>query len=215
MIEIYQNIVEKLINKGKRVIGINGVDTSGKTVFTENLALYLSNNGIKNEIIHIDDFHNPLEIRSQGENEIDAYYYNAFNYRQIIDEILEPLRKNGSVYKEILCLNIDTNKYENKRCYRINSETVLLIEGVMLFRPPVSEYLDGRIFLHIDFDEVLKRAYSRDVPKYGESFMEKYKNKYIPAQKRYLEEYEPVKNCDIVVDNTDYLNPRIIKKEIL
>jgi len=30
MIEIYQSIVENLIHKGKRVIGINGVDTSGK-----------------------------------------------------------------------------------------------------------------------------------------------------------------------------------------
>jgi len=92
------------------------------------------------------------------------------------------------------------------------SETVLLIEGVMLFRPTISEYLDGRIFIHIDFDEMLNRAYSRDVPKYGESFVEKYKNKYIPVQKKYLDEYEPMKNCDIAAYNNDYLNPRIIKE---
>lgn len=84
-----------------------------------------------------------------------------------------------------------------------------MIEGVLLFKPPIMEYLDGKVFLYIDFNEVIKRATIRDVPKYGEAFLEKYNIKYIPIQKRYLNEYEPEKHCDILVNNQDYFNPRL------
>lgn len=207
MLDVFQKITDTLVRNGKRVIGINGVDTSGKTTFTKNYSAFLKSVGIKNEIVSIDDFHNPSEIRSKGNNEIDAYYENAFNYRQIIDEIFETLRKTGSVEKDVLCLNLDTNKYKNVRHYRIDNETVVLVEGVLLFRPPLAEYLDGKVFLYVDFDEVLRRAAIRDVPKYGEEFLQKYEKKYIPIQKRYLSEYKPEENCDIWVDNNDFTAP--------
>jgi uridine kinase len=81
----------------------------------------------------------------------------------------------------------------------------------LLLRPPLSDYFDSKIFIHIDFDEMLKRAEKRDVPKYGIVFLQKYINKYIPVQKQYLQEHRPQINCDILIDNTDYLCPKIIK----
>jgi uridine kinase len=83
------------------------------------------------------------------------------------------------------------------------------MEGVLLFRPPVDEYLDGRIYLHISFEEVLERANMRDVPKHGEAFLKKYIDKYIPVQKRYIEEFKPREHSDIVIDNSDYRYPKI------
>jgi phosphoglycolate phosphatase len=209
-IGIFARIRERLIAEGRRVIGVSGVDTSGKTVFTDNFARYLRAVGQKCAVIHMDDFHNPLEIRRKGTDEIDAYYRNAFNYRQLTEELLEPLRTCGSIDREVLCLNLDTDRYENPRRYSIDGETVVLIEGVLLFRPPVADYLDGRVFLHIGFDEVLKRARVRDVPKYGEAFLRKYEEKYIPVQKRYLGEFPPRLTSDIVVDNSDIRRPEII-----
>jgi phosphoglycolate phosphatase len=46
-----------------RVIGVNGVDTSGKTVFSENLCKYLNAKGKNAALLHMDDFHNPASIR--------------------------------------------------------------------------------------------------------------------------------------------------------
>lgn len=208
-IEIFYTITDRSIRKGKKVIGINGVDTSGKTVFTKAYSKFLSSLKIKNTIIHIDDYHNPAELRCKGDNEIEAYYHNAFNYDQVIDEILGPLNKLGSIDKDILCLNLDTNKYENFIHYNIDENTIVLIEGVLLFREPLLKYLDTTVFLHIDFDEVLRRMQVRDVPKYGEGFIKKYTNKYIPVQRKYLEEYRPEQRSDIVINNQDYFNPRL------
>ncbi len=209
-VEVFYHITQKLINRGKRIIGINGVDTSGKTVFTHKYSKYLDCIGIQNTILHIDDFHNPSEIRYRGENEIDAYYKNAFNYNQIINEILKPLQNDGYIDKNVLCLNLDTDKFENNIHFDISSEAILLIEGVLLFREPMLEYLEGKIFLHINFDEVINRASLRDVPKYGIEFLQKYKNKYIPVQKLYLSEHTPEQKSDIVINNNDYFNPMIL-----
>jgi phosphoglycolate phosphatase len=190
-------------------LGISGVDTSGKTEFAKSFCRYLQSADYACTIIHMDDFHNPLAVRRQGANEIDAYYSNAFNYRQLTEELLIPLREAGCVDKDIVCLNLETDRYENVRRYTADRGTVVLVEGVLLFRPPITDYLDGRIFLHIGFDEMLKRARERDVPKYGEAFIQKYIDKYIPIQKRYLEEYTPEINSDILINNSDYSRPEI------
>ena len=210
-IEVFYSINLKLLDTGKKIIGINGVDTSGKTYFTLNYSKFLNSLDIKTTILHIDDFHNPSKIRYNGENELDAYYNNAFNYSQVIEEILRPLKSNGSIDKSVICLNLDTDKYEDLIHYSIDKDTILLIEGVLLFREPLTKYIEGKVFLYISFEEVLNRARKRDVPKYGEAFLQKYINKYIPIQKHYLLENNPEKTSDIVINNEDYLNPQIIQ----
>lgn len=211
-IELYFLICKKINISQKKVIGINGVDTSGKSTFTNHFAKFLISTGRKTEVLHIDDFHNPLKVRLTGNNEIVAYYNNAFNYDQVISEILEPLQQNGSVNKSVVCLNLDTDQYENEILYEIDNETILLVEGVLLFRTPLVEYFDSKIYIHISFEEVLKRAKVRDVPKYGETFLEKYINKYIPIQKKYIEEHQPLKNSDIIINNQDYSFPFICEE---
>ena len=213
-IEVFEQVTHRLIKNGKKIIGINGVDTSGKTVFTNQYSRFLDNIGIKNTVLHIDDFHNPSAIRYQGDNEIEAYYNHAFNYHQVIEEILKPLQEVGYLDKQVLCLNLDTDQYENVIHYKIDSDTILLIEGVLLFREPLLSYLEGKVFLHISFDEVLHRAKLRDVPKYGEGFLQKYCNKYIPIQKRYLSEEAPVQKSDFVINNEDYRNPKILDQHL-
>ncbi len=210
--ELFYRITKELIEqKNSRIIGINGVDTSGKTIFTENYSRYLTSIGIRNQVLHMDDFHNPRDLRYQGNDEAEAYYQHAFNYRQVIEEILKPLRDQSSLDKVVSCLNLDTDRYDTERHYHLDESTVLLIEGVLLFREPLLSYLDGRVFLTISFDEVLNRARLRDVPKYGEDFLNKYITKYIPVQKRYLNEHKPMEGSDVLIDNTDYHRPVLIK----
>lgn len=214
-IDLFFLISKKINISQKKVIAINGVDTSGKSIFTNQFAKFLISTGRKTEVLHIDDFHNPLRVRMTGINEIEAYYKNAFNYDQVISEVLEPLQQKETVNKNVVCLNLDTDKYENEISYNIDNETTLLVEGVLLFRTPLIEYFDAKIFIHITFEEVLKRAKLRDVPKYGEAFLDKYINKYIPIQKKYMKEHQPLKNSDIIINNQDYSFPFICEESEL
>lgn len=208
--DVFYQINRKVLESNHNTIGINGVDTSGKTTFANRYSKFLSSINVKNIVVHLDDFHNTSHLRRQGKDEIDAYYNNAFNYTMLIEEILLPLKENGYVKKDIACLNLDTDKYDKTIHISIDSDTTLILEGVLLFRPPILEYLDKKIFIDIDFDEVMRRAVIRDVPKYGESFLEKYVNKYIPIQKRYFKEFSPLEIANIIVDNSDFRYPTFV-----
>lgn len=75
---------------------------------------------------------------------------------------------------------------------------------------PLNQYFDYRIFIDISFEEVIRRAMKRDAYLFGDDIAERYRRKYIPIQKRYIEGYNPKRISDIVIDNEDYLNPKII-----
>ncbi|MFW5928535.1 MAG: HAD hydrolase-like protein, partial [Thermoplasmatota archaeon] len=60
-------------------IGVNDIDNSGKSVFASSLSEYLKARGYRSRVISIDDFHNPRQIRREGQNPVDAYYENAFD----------------------------------------------------------------------------------------------------------------------------------------
>ena len=200
-IKTFDRLYSEISSKKAKIIGINGVDTSGKTTFTNNFASYLSSIGVKSQVLHIDDYHNPRAVRLTGENEIEAYYNNAFNYAHVITEVLQPLKTEGSINKSVLCLDLDRDTYSKTVDYTIDEDTLLIIEGVLLYRPPMNEYFDYRVFLDISFDTVLERARVRDVPLYGEAFLDKYRNKYIPIQQRYLSEHKPKEQSDMVIEN--------------
>ncbi|MTI49769.1 P-loop NTPase fold protein [Sporosalibacterium faouarense] len=191
------------------IIGINGVDTSGKTRFSKKLRTFLRNRGEEAEIIHLDDFHNHSSLRRQGRDEITAYINNAFNLEKLEKKVLKEIKEKGKLNIELELLDLGTDTFTNKRKYNISENTIVILEGVLLYRKPIDEYLDYRIFIDIDFNEVIKRAKSRDVPIFGKSIISKYKNKYIPIQKWYLDTYKPRKKANIVINNNDYNHPKI------
>lgn len=189
------------------VVGINGVDTSGKTVFAQGLERFLRSQGVLVQTVHLDDFHNPREIRGRDRSP-EGYLKYAFDFGALAD--LLSCGKNSPKTMTRTLLDLDQDTYTKEKTFCFTRDTVILVEGVMLFRPPLCHLLDYKVFLQIPFEEVLKRAAQRDVPKYGEAFLEQYRQRYIPAQKLYLNEFLPVQQAQLVVDNTDFSHPVIM-----
>lgn len=210
--EIYKKI-EKEITKNKSnnayIIGVNGVDTSGKSKFSIALYRYLVNCGYDTIIIHLDDFHNLRSIRNSGINEIDSYIDNAFNLKLLEKEILSKIKNNNSIDTELSLVDLESDTQTNKNRYKIEKETIVILEGVLLYRHPIEKYFDYKIYLDIEFEEVLRRAEIRDVPIYGLDFLQRYIKKYIPIQRWYIENCMPKQKSDMVIDNTDYYFPKI------
>ena len=208
---VYSEIYSKIKQKPNvRCVGVNGVDTSGKSFFAGRLATFLESKGEHVAVINLDDFHNPQAMRMNGRNEIDAYINNAFDLNTLAYELLLPIRNTGKVSKTLELLDLDSDTYTLRRPYDIEQETLVILEGVLLYRSPIEDLIDFKIFLDISFNEVINRASIRDVPKYGAQFLEKYREKYIPIQQWYLEECNPKGKSDIVVDNSDYKKPFIL-----
>lgn len=124
---------------------------------------------------------------------------------------MKPLAADNKLNKELLLLNLEKDEFINHKQYVIDKDTIVLFEGVLLYREPLNQYFDFRIFIDISFDEVLRRAANRDIGLFGDAATTKYKNKYIPIQKLYIDKYNPKVLSDIIIDNNDYWNPKIVK----
>ena len=92
MTEAILDAVYHLMQKrNARIIGINGLDTSGKTEFSQCLTQFLTARGVENQILHIDDFHNPRAVRRNND-----YYGYAYDLQTVEQKILRPFRNNGN-----------------------------------------------------------------------------------------------------------------------
>lgn len=189
------------------ILGINGVDTSGKTFFSESLSEYLEGKGYHTQIVHLDDFHNPKEIRLKDDSP-QGYLNNAFDLDRLKELLL--VLKSGANDVSLELLNLDQDTYTNVKKFHATKTSVIIVEGVLLYRPPIDSLFDYRVFLKIGFDDVLKRAKERDVPRYGKGILERYKDKYIPAQKIYLEKFKAEEHSQLIINNTDYRTPLIV-----
>ena len=212
--EIAQQLLATKIRNKPLIVGVNGVDTSGKSIFTTELSQYLYKAGCKVQVIHQDDFHNPSSVRSQEPDPVMSYYIHAFDLRKLEHEILEPISQQGWLDKELILLDLQKDQYCNNKRYVVDHDTIVIIEGVLLYREPIDKYFDFRIYIDISFEEVIKRAIKRDSAIFGDSVVERYRSKYIPIQKLYIETCAPKDISNVVIDNEDYMQPRIIKSEV-
>jgi phosphoglycolate phosphatase-like HAD superfamily hydrolase/uridine kinase len=208
-ISIFKKITEEVECKKRKdkafVIGINGIDGAGKTEFAEALGKNLKANGYETQLIHLDDFHNPRTIRYSGSNQAESYYNKSFNIKLIVDKLLSPIKKKKPLSLNLKVLNLDTDKYEAEREYYVNQDTIVILEGVFLYRKELASYTDYKVFLDIRPEESKRRAIIRD----SEANVKKYDEKYLPAQVKYIEKYPPTKVVDMIIDNTDCEYPSI------
>lgn len=212
---LYKDIAKEILYRKQKnkplVVGINGVDTSGKTTFTKELERYISKVGFKTQTILMDDFHNPSKIRNMERNPVTSYLNNAFDLIKIEKELMKPIILDGILDKELTLLDVEEDKFVKKKRYVIDKDTIVLFEGVLLYREPLNQYFDFRLFIDISFEEVLIRAKKRDGVLFGDEVIERYKKKYIPIQKLYIESCDPKNKSDVIISNEDYMNPQIIK----
>jgi uridine kinase len=102
-------------------------------------------------------------------------------------------------------LDYRTDRHDIEREFSFDSGTVVIFEGVFLFRKELAPYIDYKIQLDIPFEESKRRACGRDTA----ASAAKYDTKYLPAQAKYLAEYPPERTADIIIDNTNWEFPRL------
>ncbi len=192
------------------VVGINGIDCSGKTNFANGLDKHLRQQGYRAQLIHLDEFLNPREVRYSGDARDDLYYERFkegfnYNYPLLIDNVLGPAQRYGQVKTRLSLLDWRADRFDIEREYAITRDTIVIVEGIFLFIKNIAPYIDLQVFLDAPFGVCLERARERD----PEHVYVNYETKYRPAQRKYLTEYPPDRYADIIIDNTDPEKPRI------
>ena len=197
-------------------VGIDGVDASGKTVLANALGDYLKCSERMIIRASVDGFHNPKSIRYRtGANSPEGYYKDSFNNQAIIDNLLVPLGELGNLKYRKAIFDFRTDREVVSPIQTAKTDSILIMEGVFLFRPELVEYWDLRILVDADFKTTVARALKRDGYYLGseQNIIEKYNKRYVPGQQIYFREANPKEMAHIIIDNNDFENPIITKTQ--
>jgi uridine kinase len=194
-------------------IGIDGVDCAGKTGLAAELCLHLQQRGRSVISASLDGFHNPRARRyAQGRTSAIGYYEDSFNLSELLSCLLLPLGEGGDrKYKTVI---FDFRKDEPIHCnwQHADEEAILLFDGVFLHRPELLPFWDYTIFVAADFSVTMERALRRDACLFADDTQELvkiYRQRYIPAQEKYLCGCEPEIKANVVVLNNNPQNPEL------
>jgi uridine kinase len=211
---VAQIVGRKKPNKPLRV-GIDGRCAAGKSIIADALGSQLGGTGLNVLRPSMDGFHHSRERRYQkGEFSAAGYYEDAYNYQAVIEYLLEPL--SGDAFP-VLCRQVAhnwrTDMPETAPPIPVEASSVLLFDGLFLFRRELNTFWNFRILLDIDYSTSLLRALERDKDVLGETDLvrKKYEVRYEPAWLMYVDQEHPESKADIIVDNRDFMNPKIIK----
>ena len=170
------------------VVGINGIDCSGKTTFSKAMSKYFSYNKIENDCLDIDNFNNPaIESAtyqayvsdSWDEKDLNKYYKLIINYSDAIRSVSE-----------------------SKKIYPI-----VILEGIFIYKPQLTDLFDLKIYLDIDISLGRKRFAKRRILKQDKRPFEIYDEIWMLSHMRYESEVHPKRISDLVIDYNDESKP--------
>jgi uridine kinase/phosphoglycolate phosphatase-like HAD superfamily hydrolase len=210
--QVFDEITRKIRSFEQcRLIGVDGIELVGKSYFSKKLSAFLAMYGIRTTVVRLTDFKSPIEVTYQGEDEVEAFYFHAFNYNKLLNELLLPFIEKGSVDVVLTSFGDETNRYGKDIHYKIDPGEAIILEGELMFREPLIDHFDCMIYLYMDDQEAMHRALVRDLFLGEETKEAEFKNKRIPAQKMYMARHVPVERCDFAVDNTNHRRPLILR----
>ncbi|MBN4080890.1 hypothetical protein JYT44_00860 [Caldithrix abyssi] len=166
------------------VVGINGIDCSGKTTFAKHLSKYFTHHKIENDRLDIDNYFNPV-IESEtykafvsdswDEKDLDKYYELIINYSDAIRAVLESHKKYPLV----------------------------ILEGIFIYKPQLVDLFDLKIYLDFDISLGRKRFAKRRSIKQDKRPFEIYDEIWMLSHIRYESEVHPKLISDLVIDYND------------
>jgi uridine kinase len=201
--QLRTDLLKLITNNKNYLIGISGIDCSGKSTLTKMLYDFLLENNINTYFLSGDDFLFDRETRYANPNQIQGYYNESFNYEMMFNEIILPAMNSSTFSKGIEHLDWQNNKMVTRE-FTFKSPFVLILEGVFIFKEQYIKHFDYKVWLDISFKDALKRAFqrSRDIEYYGDknTIMKRYTERFYPAQLYHILNDNPDESCDAKFD---------------
>jgi uridine kinase len=194
-------------------VAIDGIDASGKTSLANELVEPLQSLKRTSIRASLDGFHNPRSIRyRRGPDSPLGYFEDAFDYTRLQNALLQPLGPDGSRCYRTAIFDYLTDQALHLPWMTAGSQDILLFDGIFLLRPELASIWDFSIFLDVNFEMALQRAFQRDLPLFASphAILNRYQKRYFPAQQHYLQVHTPVSRANVVIDNNDPAHPFII-----
>lgn len=197
--DIYDGVINLVTTKDIPIIGIDGLGGAGKSTISEKLCQKFEDNQYHTILLHIDDFIHVREVRyNSAYSDWQCYYDLQWRYDYFLDVIKE-IKSANNIYVDIELYDKDNDTYFQQR-YDTKHNVIVIVEGIFLQRKELKNVFDYMVYINIPEEVRLSRVLKRDTYIGGEKeIIDKYKNRYFPAEHKYIEEYQPQRNADLEV----------------
>lgn len=195
-------------------VAIDGLTAAGKTSLGHELARGLSRRGRPVLRASLDDFKRPwserhLYDRLSGE----GYYRNAFDRDAARRLLLDPSEPTADGLVSLCSIDPLTQIDHSAVKSAMPANGVLIVDGVFAYRQEINAYWDLRIWIEIDAELSVSRGIERDIEIEGsaEEAEALHRDRYLVGELLYIDEVDPRSFVEVIVDNTDFDSPRVVR----
>jgi uridine kinase len=194
------------------LVGISGIDGSGKGYLAAQLQAHLALRGVIPAVLNVDGWLNLPEKRFDQNAPAVNFYENAIRFDQFFSQLVLPLRDGRSIHLEADVVEEIASNYRN-HTYHFKDVPVVLVEGIFLFKPQYRKYFDLAIWIDCSFPTALVRAIDRAQEGLSPAnTIAAYERIYFPAQRIHLDQDKPRENADLIFENDIYTNKPVVNR---
>lgn len=189
------SVIPAIIEKRKALspqhallVGINGIDASGKGFVTTRIAESLLN------LPH---------VRFHQQDLAKHFYESAIRFDEMFERVILPLRGTRNVNVESDFTEETATTFRKHR-YAFRNIDIILLEGIFLFKPMYRDHFDLKVWIDCSFATALRRTMARGqegLP--PQEAKRAFETIYFPAQRIHLARDNPRKAADIVFTNEE------------
>jgi uridine kinase len=195
-------------------IAIDGLTAAGKTSLGHEVARGLASRERPVFRASLDDFKRPwserhLYDRISGE----GYYRNAFDCDAACNLLLDPSGPTADGRVALCSIDPLTQIDHSAVTTVMPANGVLIVDGVFAYRPEINFYWDLRIWVEIDPELSVRRGLERDAAMDGspEEAETLHRDRFLRGELLYVEEVDPRSLVEVIIDNTDFDRPRLVR----
>src|SRR6187431_761684 len=159
--------VRRQYRGGRVILGVDGVDGAGKTVFADGLADVFAEGGSTVFRSSIDGFHRPRSERyARGRRDPEGFYLDSYDYPTFRRVLIDPFREG---WQTAATTGFQLEAFDLARDSRVGSawvtaprDAVLIVDGIFLHRRELRDLWDWSVWLDVSFEVAFARMALRD-----------------------------------------------------
>lgn len=189
------------------LIGLSGIDGSGKGYLAAHLDTHLRAAGLRTALLNVDGWLNLPQVRFAKTEPAHNFYTHALRLEALFTQLIVPLRTARGIDLVADFAEETATAYRPHR-YRFAAVDVIVLDGIYLFKRAYRSHFDIAVWIDCSFRTALARAVARGQEGLApDATVEAYETIYFPAQRIHFERDQPRDAADYVLMNDTLPTP--------
>ncbi len=190
------------------LVGLSGIDGSGKGYLARHLVTALTARGLKTAAVNVDGWLNLPAVRFDPVRPGENFYENALRLDELFGRLVLPLRAQRRARVTMDWVE-ETATASRPYTYDFEDLDVIVLEGAYLFKRAYRRHFDLAVWVDCSWETALERSVARaqeGLP--PEETVRAYRTIFFPAEEIHFVRDDPRGAADLIVANDPLLPQR-------